>query len=164
MLNKMSIKFIIKDHFSSFSNKDLIIFLYVPTIFASIGALILSKSLSIDIINILLVSLSIFVGFLLNLLVLSISIRDDKKQVKIKGKKYDINYFLNQFNDNISFEIVLAIITIFMLIIYALYQTDNFYIQYSFNTIIILLLLWFFMTLLMIIKKGHILFGYYLQN
>ena len=164
MINKMSIKFIVKDHFSTFSLKDKIIFFYVPSIFAIIFALILSKSLSIEVINILLVSLSIFVGFLLNLLVISVSIRDDKKKVQFGNKVYTINYFLDQFNDNISFELLLAVFTIIMLIMNALIPSNNFYIQFTFNIIIITLLSWFFMTLFQIIKKGHILFGYYLKK
>jgi hypothetical protein len=164
MINKMSIKFIIKDHFKSFKLKDKLIFFYMPTLFASICALILSKSLTTDIINILLVSLSIFVGFLLNLLVISISIRDDKKKIELAGKIYDINYFLNEFNDNISFGVLLAVGTIIILILYTFFLPNNFYIQYFFNVITILLLSWFFMTLLMIIKRGHLLFGYYLKK
>jgi len=160
----MSIKYILKGHFSSFNFKDKFIFLYGPTIFAISCALFISKHLTNDIINIFLISLSILVGFLLNLLVISISIRDDKKKIEVGNKIYNINYFLEEFNDNICFGILVALTTIIILIAYSICSSENLSIIYFFNILTIIFITWFFITLFMLLKRAHLLFKYYLKE
>ncbi len=161
MINKMSFNGILKGHFSSLSFKDKATFLWIPLIIAVIFSFFASK-LDVSIINILLVSLSIFVGFLFNLLVLSISIKDDNKRFEVGGKTYTINHFLKEFNNNISFGILLAIITIIILLIYAIFSPTQNVVLYNIFTF--LFLIWFFMTLFMLLKRGHLLFSYYLKD
>ncbi len=160
MLTKINIKKIVIDHFKTLrdanseriSISDLALFFIIP--FAASTAIVFYFGilLSDNLINILITSLSIFVGLLLNLLVIIFDVvtklKENGNQETLKKK------FLKEIYSNISFSILLSIVAILFLV---LSLTDNCYFKSVTNVITDALLLFFGITLLMILRRVHIL-------
>lgn len=160
MLTKINIKKIVIDHFKTLRDantnririSDYLLFLGVPLIVSVIIVFSFNILLSDNLINILITSLSIFVGLLLNLLVI---IFDVVTKLKEKEKHDTLKKnFLKEIYSNISFSILLSLVAIIFLV---LSLTDNCYLKLISNVICDMLLLFFSMTLLMILRRVHIL-------
>jgi len=181
ILEKIDISEIVSEHLKTLrdentgrgSTKELLIFFIFPFVISS--ALLLFKLvLGKDMINILIASLSIFVGLLLNLLMLLIAMLDKcKEKINLSKEQqnpadiskkpffsFDINMLekrqklLRDSYHNISFAILLSLLTIPIMII-AL--ANNEVVVYISNFFGYMFLTIFLLTLFMILKRVHLL-------
>lgn len=161
MLEKINIICIIKDHVNTLKNdnsnkadfKDYLLFLMIPiwVPFLLIG--VFNLYMSKDFINILITILSIFVGLLLNVMVVIFDI--------IKKYEKDAKFrLIKESYSNISFAILLSIVTIIPLVIcYTENPKNSVLIKVlliASNGLSYYLLTLFFITLLMIVRRIHI--------
>lgn len=172
---------IIKDHLRTledfemkrFSWADFSLFFIIPLI---ISAILVRSNILIDnnIITVLATAISIFAGFLFNLLLIILDM--NKKQDGVKRLKHRIP-FLKQIYKNISFNILVSISAVTMLILLSLFSCKSanqtilesdiiipILIQFgqllSLLTFIAYYLIFLFLlTLLMILKRIYILVG-----
>ncbi len=160
MLNKINISKIILDHLKTMCDPktgkpfwgDIFLFFIIPAIFGII-LLLFHYSIGVEIINLLVTSLSVFAALLFNLLLL---IYDIVRKNDITDKNRLKNAFLKEIFTNISFCIFIAIVTIILLLL--AYLKINF--QWLLNSVYFLicyLLTLFLLTLFMILKRVHIL-------
>ncbi len=161
MLEKINIWCIIKDHLSTLKNdnsdkpefKDYILFLIIPYIIPLVLLCGFDLFLSDSLINILITILAIFVGLLLNVMVVIFDIiKKNEKTVKLR--------LIKETYSNISFAILLSIITIIPLIVCYLPNTSN---KLSIKITLMIsnglsyyFLVLFFITLLMIVRRIHV--------
>ncbi|WP_152411905.1 hypothetical protein [Methanobrevibacter boviskoreani] len=171
MSSSFSPKIIIKDFFKYNKNekKDLII---LPGVISLI--LMFFINIDVNLINILLVSLSIFIGFLLNLMLSSFNLKDsDAKPTYYGGKDWNINDFLVEYHVTISFEILITIVLVILLLFFSL--TYNFIsnmigneilkiLKFILNFIIVYLISIFFILIFRVLKMGHTLIRYHIEN
>lgn len=161
MFQKINIWCIVKDHLVTLKNdnsdkpefKDYLLFLLIPMAVPAILICVFKRELSESLINILITVLSIFVGLLLNVMVVIFDIiKKNEKTVKLR--------LIKETYSNISFAILISIITIIPLIGCYLPSCSP-----KLSTRIILLvsnslsyyfLTLFFITLLMIVRRIHI--------
>lgn len=159
MFDKINATKIVRDHVATlksfdtdkYSSSDFLLFFFFPLLLS--GILVYFKFiLSKDFINILATSLSIFAALLLNLLLLIYDILR-------KSEKTDSNYklkakFLKQIYANISFCILISIVTIVFLIIASLNikQLESILAFGIYSLVFI-----FVLTLFMVLKRVHIL-------
>lgn len=120
MKSKINLYEIIHKHFSTlkgvngnFINKDKKIFFKYP-IFIGLILLILIKSPNEKLINIFTLSLSVFIGLFLNLLVLIISFAENKLKIKDNKNRTEL---LKQTFYNITYTIVISLIGLGLLFI-----------------------------------------------
>lgn len=153
---KINIVSIILSHFETLKNDnskkaefdDYFTFIIIPIIVASV-LISFEIYLKDSAINILITTLSIFVGLLFNVIVLIFDIIKRDASQKIK------NTILKQLLSNISFTILLSIISIlFTLITYI----DVLIIMKIATWIVYFLLTIFLCTVLMILKRMYVLF------
>lgn len=171
MKSKFSPKYIIIDFFK-FYRKDRIKILSIPFFIAIVLSFFVN--INIDLINILLVSLSILIGFLLNLMLSSFNLKDAKVESKQWGiKKYNIRDFLLEYHITISFELLISINLVIILLIVSLINKNMFnYIPINyihvfkviFNFIVVYGLSLFFIVIFRVFKFGYILLKYYIEN
>ena len=176
MFEKIDIREIITDHFKSLRDEntgrgsiyDLLLFLIFPVLAASL-LIYLKVLLGENMINIIIASLSIFVGLLLNLLVLLVGMLDKCKET-IKNVEaaqtgapffsYDLDMLkkreklLKYTYQNISFTILISLLTIPVMIL-ALIGNDI--IKSGANFLGYVFLFVFLLTLLMILRRVHVL-------
>src|SRR5258706_7278329 len=176
IFEKIDIREIITDHFKTLldentgkgSVSDVLLFVLMPLI----GSLLLvyfNFLLGENMINIIIASLSIFVGLLLNLLMLMIGMLDKCKETikSIKAAKqgdpffsYDLTLvekrekLLKYTYQNISFAILISLLTIPVMIL-ALLNNDLIKIASNFTGDVFLFI--FLLTLLMILRRVHVL-------
>lgn len=154
--NKININQILKSHFATLrndnSNKaefdDYWTFLIVPMLVAT-GLIYFNIQLKDSAVNIVVTTLSILVGLLFNVIVLIFDIikRDASQRLK--------NTVLKQLLANISFTILLSIVTIlFTLATYF----ENDYIKEIATWIVYFFLTIFLFTVLMVLKRMYLLF------
>lgn len=190
MSSKINILNIIKDHISTlkdfdndtYSITDLSIFFILPFI-TSLIIIYLNMILSNELVNVLVMSLSVFAGLLFNLLVLVYDImsKPNSSNKLLKGT------LLKQLYSNISFGILISVLTVFLLIVFSLMTNSQIgatdktimisiqplininavsqainqeipIINYIVAFFIYYLVLIFIMTLFMILKRFHIIF------
>jgi amino acid transporter len=154
--NKININQILRSHFATLQNDnskkaefdDYLTFLIVPIIIAS-GLLHFDIQLKDSAVNIVITTLSILVGLLFNVIVLIFDIIKRDASQKIK------NTILKQLLANISFTILLSIVTIlFTLATYF----DIEYVKDIATWIVYFLLTIFLFTVLMVLKRMYLLF------
>ncbi len=156
ILKKINISQILKSHFATLQNDnskksefdDYFTFFILPIIISSI-LLYFKIWLKESAINIIITTLSILVGLLFNVIVLIFDIINRDATQKVK------NTVLKQLLSNISFTILLAIVSIlFTLVTYI----DTIFIKEIATWIVYFLLSAFFFTVLMILKRMYLLF------
>ncbi len=171
MLTKISIKDIILDHLSTIKNdnskkmefKDVFVFFIIPLIFPAL--MLYTKSyLKTGIIDTLITIFSIFVGLLLNVLVVIFDIIQ-------KGKSIIMKRLIKETFSNISFTILLSIFTILTLIICRLADKSECELTVAWectrivsNAISYYFLILFLLTLLMIVRRIHIILSDEMNN
>lgn len=150
---------ILRDHFATFqdygtkkiSKTDVFIFVIIPLIL-SIGFVYFFADISGNLANILFTIFSIFVGLLLNLLLLIYDLTKkfdiSEKNLKLKSK------FLQEIFANISYSIFISIIIIFFLLV-SLIKVG--YVPHIASLLVYFAVTNFFLTILMILKRIHIL-------
>lgn len=160
---KIDITLILKDHIKTIVNantnklsvEDILIFIGVPILFAVLCAN-LKVILTNDLIDIIVSSLSIFVGLLFNIIVV---LFDIVKTEKVRIAKIVL---VREVVSNISFAIVLSITTIFSSLSTLLELGEWFKKTMNFITFSFICL--FLLTLLMILKRMYYLFVEEMQN
>jgi len=169
-IEKIDISYIVQDHISTLKNyqtnkisqNDIVLFYVAPLLF-SIILVYLQFKLNKELLTILVTSLSIFAALLFNLLLLVYDIFGKISNVindtdKDLSKKMQL---LKEVYANISYCILIAIITIILLVFFALnipqmFNMPQIEVVGSILTIIVFwLLIQFIFTLLMILKRVH---------
>ncbi len=157
MLNKINIKNIIVNHLDSLRNHnskkatfdDWFTFFLLP-ISVSCILIFFKVTLSSEAINIIITSLSILIGLLINVIVLIFDM------IKRDNKNYIKNELLRELLSNISFTILLSIFLIGVTLSSFL---DNNLIKSISFFLVYFLLTNFILTILMILKRIHNLFN-----
>ena len=169
MFSRIDIGAIIKAHFKTLRSlnqpiedksiylPDLLTFFICPSVIAYFIYLI-ELDFKSQISNLIAI-ISIFGGFLFNLLAIIYSFIDKIKPIDLTPVK---KIYAKELNANISFCIVLAIFIILIMLIYSLIPIDKFgvllrYIYQFAEYIIIYLLILFFLTLLMVVSRIFVL-------
>lgn len=155
--NKINISQILKSHFATLQNDntkkvefdDYLTFLIVPVIIAS-GLLYFDVQLDASALNIVITTLSILVGLLFNVIVLIFDIIKRDATHKLK------NMILKQLLANISFTILLSILTILFTL--ATYFSIEIIKEIA-TWIVYFLLTIFLFTVLMVLKRMYLLFN-----
>jgi len=173
MLTKINVFGIVKEHLKTLrkygkkrmSISDAFTFIIIPLVCASY---LLYKNLSLTegTINTIIAALSIFAGFLFNLLAIVFGLMD---KIKINAEGDELKEKLvKEVHSNISYNILLSVLTILMLFL-CLYKfkgqfdidfkESSFSLKYAsvVNFATYFLLVNFLFTLLMVIKRVHIL-------
>lgn len=166
MLSKINIWRIITDHLATLKDadkgrpgfSDFFLFLLLPCGGAVVIVFVFHKLLSDNLINILITSLSIFVGLLLNLLVIIFDIINKITERKTEELK---KMFLREIYSNISFSILNSLITIGFLVVALIDQPE---IKMAANVLADTFLILFGLTLLMILKRVHVLLSNEFKN
>lgn len=162
LFEKISVKDIICNHLKTLVNDnnkqpdtgDWVTFLVIPIIFVlvmTLGGL----SIGSNAINIIITSLSIFVGLLFNMVVLIFDIINKPDRDGVKKE------VLKQILSNISFTILLSIVMIGFCLLHLVPLPD---IKLVTDCIIYFFLAFFFVTLLMILKRMSALFDTEIKN
>jgi hypothetical protein len=159
---RIDVSDIVQNHLKSLSNanttksefSDYLIFLIIPILVAVILP-VLKIFLSDTIINIIITSLSIFVGLFFNVIVLIISTMCTKEDDPIKKQ------FLTEIIDNISYIIFISLVTI-VTCIFASQNVDL--IHQILNGICFFFLVHFFMTMLLVLKRIYKLFKHQMDS
>lgn len=159
---------------NNYSNKDKRIFIYYPIIFSTILIYIVGKP-SDSILDIFTLSLSVFIGLFLNLLVLILSTINSKTESHDKEGRKEL---ITQTFKNISYTIILGLISLaFVLLVvwqpfneetsiclFSLKITANNIFGYTFSYILYLLITELVLTLLMVLKRIYKLFHVDIQE
>ena len=170
MDSKFSPDTIFRD-FCKYYESEKLMLIYVPLLVS--GILSFFVIININLINILIASLSIFMGFLLNLMILSVNFKDNEKPpVEVGGRLWFLTDFLEEYHITISFELLITIILIIFLIFSVLmhktlliYLSDYIWIlKYFFNFFVVFLISLFFIILFRVLKIGYRLMKYYIKN
>lgn len=153
MLTRIDLSQILSDHIETlkyaddnkYSIPDLILFYFVPIVLAVTGY---CKNIELTNaqINILITVFAIFTGLLLNLLLLVYDIVSKNNTTITKTK------FLHEIYSNISYTILLSIITIIVLLAMSFVSQIT-----ILSSLVIALVIHFLLTILMILKRVHIL-------
>jgi len=166
-MSKLNVSSIITDHFATFKNfktgkrkiGDYFVFLILPfviSIFFICFNILLTKELS----NILITALSIFAALLFNLLLLTYDIINKNSHVNftdttLKQKKQLKHKFLKEIYANISFSILISIISVILLLGNYFLPCGLIYLLFNFFSYFFIIL--FLLTLFLILKRIHIL-------
>jgi len=183
MMTKINVSKIIKDHISTlkiyesrtdaeydkgnYNLDDIFLFFIFPLLISGI-LIYLNLMLVKDLLNVLITALAIFAALLFNLLLLIYDIMPKVKASKDQLKKK----YIKQIYSNISFCILIAIVTVILLIVIYIdgnidhntYNTNTEYIIYILTFIVYSLLFHFLFTLLMVLKRVHILLSKEFDN
>ncbi|MEZ4713139.1 MAG: hypothetical protein R3A44_38475 [Caldilineaceae bacterium] len=164
MLTKLNIWSIISDHFQTlkkykgkgYSKSDILAFYGLPILVASL--LIFWFSVSDEVANALITSLSVFAGLLLNLLLLVFDTlrKEEAKEDKVRQQVLKETY------SNISYAILISLLCIILLVGFAIWDggfsgTWVTVLKIVASWIVYFLTINFLLTLLMILKRVHIL-------
>lgn len=157
--------------FWKFYKNEKKVLIFIPLLVSFLISFIVK--IDINLINLLLFALSIFIGFLLNLMLMSFNLKDDTiKPIEVNGKLYYLSDVLEEYHCTISFEILITIfLVIFMLAVSLIYKCDYvsadfliYILRFLFNFVVCYLLILFFLILFRVLKFGHILLEYYIKN
>ena len=168
MFSKINVSSIISDHFKTLKNNDtnktsfvdIGIFVLLPIVVALIF-FCLDISLSESLVNILIAAFSIFVGLLLNLLMLVYDIVNKNYERQGVKEKPLRKIYLKQIFSNISFTVFLSIIIIISLLFTF---PENYIIKCVSSLVSVFLMSQFLLTLLMILKRVHVLLSKEFSN
>ncbi|ADQ17091.1 hypothetical protein Lbys_1373 [Leadbetterella byssophila DSM 17132] len=161
-LNKIDISKILTTHFSTIKNtntgkpdKDDVLTFIVMPLLISISLIYYEIELNPEATNIIITSLSIFVGLMFNIIVLIFDIvkRDASRKVK--------NTVLKELLANISFAIILSV---FSIIITLFTYISKPCVKVFFTWLVYFLLCHFCITLLMILKRMYNIFDKELEE
>ncbi len=170
MDSKFSPKSIIDD-FKKVYKSEKKVLIYIPTLIS----LILTSIVNIDmsLINVLIASLAIFLGFLLNLMMMSFNLKDDTiPPTEVGGRLWRLKDILGEYHITISFEILITIILV-ILMLFASLVHKNMYIIFPniiwalklfYNFVLVYLLIVFIIILFRVLNFGYILLKYFLKN
>lgn len=171
MKSKFSPRFVIRDFFK-FHREDKLKIIGLPLIISCF--LLFFVNINMELVNILLVSLSIFIGFLLNLMLLSFNLKDTKaKPTEVNRVEWNIENFLIEYHVTISFEILITVMLVIILLLAALLHEKLiillpfgliFWIKIIFNFVVIFLISLFFLIIFRVLKFGFVLIKYHLKN
>jgi len=165
MLSRINFLQIIRDHLRTLRNinssskmvsrPDLLLFFILPLILS--GILTIQKVELHSHISDFITAISILGGFLFNLLAIIYGLMD---KLKLDSKDSDIKkIFVREIHTNISFNILLSLILILLLIVYS-YQPNNFscftMVDYTFSLILYSLLILFMLTMIMVFNRIYI--------
>ncbi|MDO5824387.1 hypothetical protein [Methanobrevibacter sp.] len=170
MDSKFSPDIIIND-FKKFYSNDKLMLVYIPLIASLILSFVIKINMSL--INLLFVALSIFIGFLLNLMLMSFNLKDSNVlPIEYAGKQWYLSDFLEEYHNTISFEILITMLLVILMLFTSLVHQNisllipNFVwiLKLSFNFIMVYFFIVFFLLLFRVLKFGHILLKYYIKN
>ena len=170
MSSKFSPFSIIKD-FDKYYKSEKLIVLYLPLLISLL--LCFFVKIDMNLINLLLVALSLFIGFLLNLMMMSFNLKDDTiPPIEVAGKLWYLSDVLEEYHITISFEIFITILLVITMLFTSLvYKNISILIpnlvwvlKIIFNFVVVYLLLLFLIILFSVLKFGHILLKYYITN
>lgn len=162
MFSRINIWLIVLDHIKTMRNfetdkisiEDVLLFLVAPVGGAVLLVFRLQFRLDIDSTNALITSLSLFSALLFNLLLLIFDIlrkeKDNRRNSPLRMQ------FLSQIYSNVSFGILVAVISIALLLLLFI-RIDILLVVDMLNLIIDVLVINFILTMLMILKRVHIL-------
>jgi hypothetical protein len=153
---KINVWKVIVSHFKTLVNHntrkpgldDWCIFLIIPVVVASL-LVWFKKDVSTNTVNLIITSLSIFVGLLINVLVLVFSLLQKEKDSKLKV------IVLRETIVNITYVIIISVISI--LFCFCM-NFDNYVLRLLITFLIYLLTVHFFVTLMMVVKRMYSLF------
>ena len=162
MFSKINIKYILIDHIKTlrshrtgkFSIGDIALFLGIPLMLSSFLSFGSHIRLDVNFINALVTSLSVFSALLFNLLLLIYDIlrKDNKESLGAETRRQ----FLKEIYANISFSILISVVTIVFLLILFFDLKIEWLIDII-NAIVYFLVINFILTILMVLKRVHIL-------
>ena len=160
MLSKINIGRIVRDHLATLQDdatgrrmkSDYLVFFGLPIVVAFFLAFVLNLSVNQGAVGILVTSLSIFAALLFNLLLL---IYDVVSKVEQGSRKLKERY-LSQVYSNISFAILVSIVSIIVLLV-AYFDLDGSCFALATSFVVYYLVTLFLLTLFMILKRVHIL-------
>lgn len=159
---RINVTAIIRNHLASLKNvntgksefSDFILFLFLPILMA--GTLIFFKvTLTEGMINILITSLSIFIGLFFNVLVLIIGTLVKNATENLEKK------ILQELIDNVSYTIIISMLSI----LFGIFSIGFKGIMGSvFNGVTFFILFHFLMTVLLVLKRIYLLFTHQLNK
>lgn len=170
MISKFSPKSIIND-FYRFYKSEKIILLYIPLLIA-LGLTFIVK-IDMGLINLLFFSLSIFLGFLLNLMMMSFNLKDDSiPPIEVGGKLWRLRDVLEEYHITISFEILITITLVILMLfaslvhknMYLLFLSTVWILKLIYSFVIVFLLILFLIVLFRVLNFGYILLKYFIKN
>jgi hypothetical protein len=155
--SKIDIRMIISDHFGTFrdegtgetSKVDLVVMILFPLLVAA-GAYFFGFKIRDNHVGTLISVFAIFAGLLFNVLVLIYSFSDSD----LDGQKTLRDELLRQSFSNISYSIVLALFTVFVLTAVLFVGGIT---QRILEAAVVLIAVHFFLSLLMVLKRIHVL-------
>lgn len=161
MISKINVADVIFRHLSTLRNErtkkidrlDIVLFYAVPAI-GSVVFFCLKVSIKYDAIAIFVTSFSIFTGFLINILIFMHGMTNSSTQTP---KDKDKAWLFESAFYNISYAILVSIMTIILLILMAFMEHASTVYEIS-SFIFIFLLANFLLTLVMILKRVHVIF------
>jgi hypothetical protein len=162
VLDKIDIRDILKDHFSTMisygtgkrSLADYILFFLAPA--ALTGFIVWScVILSDTAVNVLITAVSILAGLLFNVLVLIHTLAD--RFAPPTGKE-DGRRFLREIYSNIAYAILICLLSLLPLVVLVVFQQAT--VRELANAVAIFLMLHLMLTLVMILKRLHALLSY----
>ena len=153
---KINVWKVIKSHFKTLVNHntkkpgwdDWCIFLIAPIVIALL-IVFFEKDASTNTVNLIITSLSIFVGLLINVLVLIFSLLQKEKDSKIKI------IVLKETIINITYVIIISVVT--MILCFCM-NIEGYYFKIIITFLIYLFTIHFILTLMMIVKRMYSLF------
>jgi hypothetical protein len=162
LFRKVNVWVIVIDHIQTLRNfannrvsaEDILLFLVIPIAASLLLTFVLRFELNIDAINALITSLSVFSALLFNLLLLIYDIL--RKESGGHAQSSLRRKFLGQIYANISFSILVAVISIALLLLLFI-ETRLPYFTLALNLVIYFMVINFILTMLMILKRVHIL-------
>ena len=160
MFSKIDVRCIVSDHLATLQDAatgrrmktDYFVFFGLPIVVAFCLAFVLNLSLNQGAVGILVTSLSIFAALLFNLLLL---IYDVVRKVE-RGSQGLKETFLSQIYSNISFAILVSIVSIIVLLV-AYFDLNGSCFALATSFAVYYLVTLFILTLFMILKRVHIL-------
>ena len=168
MISKFFPTSIIRD-FYNFYQSEKGILIYVP-ILISLGLTFIVK-IDMTLINLLFASL--FLGFLLNLMIMSFNLKDDTiPPVEVGGRIWRLKDVLEEYHITISFEILITLMLV-ILMLFASLVHKNMYILFPnmvnilkliYSFVIVYLLILFLIVLFRVLNFGYILLKYFIKN
>jgi hypothetical protein len=160
MFSKIDVRRIVRDHLATLKDdatgkrmiSDYLLFFGVPVLVALSLVLTVDLSLNKEAVALLVTSLSIFAALLFNLLLL---IYDVVRKIGRESEELKAE-FLSQVYSNISFAILVSILSIIVLLV-AYFDLDGSWFALSTSFVVYYLVTVFIFTLFMILKRVHIL-------
>jgi O-antigen/teichoic acid export membrane protein len=160
MLGRINVGRIVKDHLATLRNdvtgermrSDYFVFFGLPLLVAFFLVFVLNLSLDQGAVGILVTSLSVFAALLFNLLLLIYDVvrKIERRRQGLKER------FLSQIYSNISFAILVSIVSIIVLLV-AYFDLDGSWFAPAASFFVYYLVTLFVLTLFMILKRVHIL-------